>query len=747
MGRLRNHTVVGTLLLGMMTGLGCSPATPTLNVEYRPNEQAPPVIRDMEAYDPLVPYVPDGIAVLSGAVKNWITLTPVNTASLKSYGLAPQSVGVTDATGAYSVEVQAAGVFWVYAYKEGYTPTYNRIQMPAGNHIEGIYTVSEEQLDQLAQAFGVTRNPACATVLGRVLSPAAVGLAGVSELSVVGASYSGPYFLSPRGEAQANATQTSGSGQVVFFNVCDPDSNTLTEGLDAQIAAFDVGYVSRPQLLKLFPGRATRGEIHVLSTPENPDPNYEPVEPPPPDAPDPYVPDPVDEPAPVEDLVLVDFSTEIYPIFIANACAACHIRNSAAEDTELFFDAPPDEVYAMLREDGERVNLNEPAASTVLTMPLLESPPNHPNASFESIYSPDYQKILYWIEQGAPFGAPPPPPPVEAVYFYENVYGLLQAYDVENYPYGRGCANCHNAVDNGGDLDVTQEPAQVFQTLVDRNLYNVNYPERSSFLRNPYCGPTKCADDPDYPETHPTEVFATTEDPDYQTMQQWIAQGAIYRENPEPPPPELPQNVDFFDNVQPRFAKRGCTGCHNATSLGGGLDLTGLPALVFQRLTNPDYQRVVAGDYAGSYLYSKSLATAPDVEHSGGKTIPNADDDFARYVAGWIQQGALFNDPGPVDFTTDVLPYFEATQLDCIACHNQQALAGNLALDGSPAEVHNTLINGGYVDLTDPLNSSLLTKSFDLFPDVIHGGGKFALQDHYRAYHLMTTWIFEGAAP
>lgn len=746
MGRVRNHTFVGALTLALIGGAGCYPAAPTMTVDYRPNEILPPPIQEMEAYDPQVPYLPNGIAVLSGAVKNWVTLAPVNAASLKTYGLVPQSVAVTNEAGDYSVEVQAAGVFWVYAYKDGYAPTYNRVQMPAGNHIEAIYTVSEEQLNQLAQAFGVTRNPACATVLGRTRSPAAVGQAGMSEISLIGASYSGPYFLSPRGEAQPNATATSESGQVLFFNVCDPDSTTLTEGLDAQIAAFDVGYVSRPQLLKLFPGRASRGVIQVLSTPENPDPNYDPV-PPPPDGPDAYVPDPIDEPEPVEDLVLVDFTTEIYPIFIANACAACHIRNSAAEETELFFDAPPDEVYAMLREGDERVNLNSPAESTLLTMPLLENPPNHPNASFESIYSPDYQKVLFWIEQGAPFGTAPPPPLVEAVYFYENVYGLLQAYDVENHPYGRGCANCHNAADYAGDLDLTKESREVFQALVDRNLYDVNYPERSSFLRNPYCGPTKCADDPAYPETHPTEVFASTDDPDYQTMYQWIAQGAIYRENPEPPPPQLPQNVDFFDNVQPRFAKRGCTGCHNATSLGGGLDLTGLPALVFQRLTNPDYQRVVAGDYAGSYLYTKSLATAAEVEHSGGKTIPNADDDFARYVAGWIQEGAQFNDPGPVDLATDIIPYFDPTELNCITCHNQQLASGDLALDGTPAEVHDTLVTGGYVDLAEPLNSSLLTKSFDLYPDVVHGGGKFALQDHYRAYHLMLTWIFEGANP
>lgn len=745
MGRTRKNTAIGMVTCGILCSLGC-PA-PNLLVDYRENGKAPPPIQAFDQLVPQAPYVPGGQVVLSGQVKNWANLTPVDGASVKSYGLQPQAVGTANGNGDYAVEVQAAGIFWVYASKDGYVPTYNRVQMPAGDHVESLYTLSNAQLSQLAQAYGVTLNPACATVLGQIRSPAALGQAGMSNISIVGASYRGPYFLSARGEAQADLGSTSASGQVIFFNVCDVNATTLTDGLDAQIAALDPGFVSRPQLLKLFAGKATRGTVQVLSTPEDPNPNYNDAPPPSPNATDPYVADPIAEPEPVEDLVLVDFASEVYPIFATNSCAACHIRNSAAEDTELFFDAPPEDVYAMLRDGEERVNLNEPAESTILTMPLLENPPNHPNASFESVYSPDYQKLLSWIEQGAPYGTATAPDPVEPTYFDADVFGLLQAYDVDTYPYGRGCANCHNATVQAGDLDLAQSPREVFQALVDRNLYDVNYPDRSSFLRSPYCGPLKCANDPDLPMVHPTEVFASTNDPDYQVIYQWIAQGAFYTQNPEPPP-NLPENVNFFDNVQPRFAKRGCVGCHNAQSFGGGLDLTGLPYLVYQRLTNPDFQRVVAGDYAASSLYTKSLATMPDVVHSGGKTIPNEDDDFARYVAGWIADGAPFEEPAPVDFATDILPLFDTDGFGCTLCHNPQLPSGELSLSGTPTEVYNELRNeGDRINLEDPANSSLLTKSFDLYPAVAHGGGKFAMQDHYRAYHLLITWIFEGAQP
>ena len=75
------------------------------------------------------------------------------------------------------------------------------------------------------------------------------------------------------------------------------------------------------------------------------------------------------------------------------------------------------------------------------------------------------------------------------------------------------------------------------------------------------------------------------------------------------------------------------------------------------------------------------------------------------------------------------------------------SLRGQLSLEGSPATVHRALVEGGRVSLDDPLASTLVTMAFDLYPEVVHSGGKVAVQQQYRAYHQIVTWIFEGAEP
>ena len=43
-----------------------------------------------------------------------------------------------------------------------------------------------------------------------------------------------------------------------------------------------------------------------------------------------------------------------------------------------------------------------PADSLLLTKPLYDDPPNHPNATFLDMNDPDYIVFLQWITQGAP---------------------------------------------------------------------------------------------------------------------------------------------------------------------------------------------------------------------------------------------------------------------------------------------------------------------------------------------------------
>lgn len=104
---------------------------------------------------------------------------------------------------------------------------------------------------------------------------------------------------------------------------------------------------------------------------------------------------------------VMDFDADIYPMMTALSCTVCH-RADAAAGSLLRFDDTPEAVYTALTSRGTicgatayRVCVNEPERSLMLSKPLLEEPPNHPNASFTSVESPDYVRLKAWIEQGA----------------------------------------------------------------------------------------------------------------------------------------------------------------------------------------------------------------------------------------------------------------------------------------------------------------------------------------------------------
>lgn len=283
---------------------------------------------------------------------------------------------------------------------------------------------------------------------------------------------------------------------------------------------------------------------------------------------------------------LVDFTTQVYPLFTTLGCVSCHYENGpgGVNNNNGYYaiyggpNVTPEDVYNNLVGPGTnctvtnyvgnyRVCLNDPPASRLLTRPLLEDPPDgHPNASFADEYDPNYLLVKAWIEQGAVFNAIPPEPP-------ENVYTLYGVMDIAAQ---RGCTACHGYnldyggtgrpagnlaldgceqyyIDNGTyannniDYNSATNPYYkrdcVYYHLRQANIandpygynyrVNPNYPERSMLLRNPYCGPYYCADDPQYPETHPVKVFANTDDPGYVNILSWIEDGAQNNGSPD----------------------------------------------------------------------------------------------------------------------------------------------------------------------------------------------------------------------
>jgi hypothetical protein len=99
------------------------------------------------------------------------------------------------------------------------------------------------------------------------------------------------------------------------------------------------------------------------------------------------------------------FEADIYPLLQkasqgGQGCASCHTAGGPA--ALLIMNDGAAAVHARLIADPEVVNLLVPEASLLLTKPLYESPPNHPNATWLDVNDPAYKKVHAWITQGAP---------------------------------------------------------------------------------------------------------------------------------------------------------------------------------------------------------------------------------------------------------------------------------------------------------------------------------------------------------
>lgn len=691
--------MAGALMAGVMA-LGSACIEPPIEADY-PNQvnDNPPVNFD----NPIVVIVDeDGIGTMSGLVRNWATNAPVSDVTFGSYGVTPPVAGSADANGIFGVDVAVASNFWMSTYKTGYAYTWTAIQMPNGDYDKDVYAVSETDIDAWATAFGVTQYADCGVVVATAKNNANSPQAGVDYLRLNGVDADGPYYFDALGQPYPTGEATQESGRAVFFNVCETGTQAITDGYDLQLSAAQGPYTAPiPTITKAFGGGVTVANISVV-------PGDGPIVEP--------------EPEPV-----IDFPTEIMPIFTNYQCAACHAEGGTAAGSGLYFNVAPQNVYDALRTGTSRVNIQNPEASYVLAYPLIIDPPNggHPNASWTT-QDPAYQKLLQWVTSGAPYGVNPPPPLEVEVAFDEDVYPIFQVYDPVNYPYGRSCAGCHDAATYSGNLDLTGGPDVVFQRLVDKNLYNLVNVGQSVLL-------TKALG-----QGHGGGVqFVDNTDPDYQTIYQWIAQGAQY-DVVIVPDPDIPVDVDFNYDMQYRFATNTCLGCHNAVDQQGGLSLEGNPYQVCQTA-----QGLVTADYAQSPLFIEPNAAYPDAVHGGGKPIANNDTPYALYLRGWIDEGyECDNAIPPVAFSTDIAPLF-AGALNCTGCHNAVDPDGGLSLEGAPQEVYDNIVAAGALVAYEPKNSDLLAKPFDVYAVGNHPENR-AVQTYYREFQVILDWVMEG---
>jgi hypothetical protein len=236
-------------------------------------------------------------------------------------------------------------------------------------HDVKVKTVSEQFLTSLATGFGVTPTSAKGILMLHLVDAAGVAKAGVAGSNIVLAGVTGatgPKFLDANMMPVANGTASTASGWVVFFEVAPGVvalANPATATVTLEMASSPVGG-----------GSVTLAEVKVTDG------------------------------APPSLPTNVSFSQQVFPIFSARGCVACHSGNGPGKDLGgLTLDGGANHVHKELTvENPLRAKTVMAETSLVLTMPSAESPSDgHPNVTFTGPSDPDYIKILVWLREGA----------------------------------------------------------------------------------------------------------------------------------------------------------------------------------------------------------------------------------------------------------------------------------------------------------------------------------------------------------
>jgi len=466
-------------------------AVPTETIDAGQNEPIPPP--ESDAGVETIPPDDAGITpplIFTGqtfdlANGSWLTGVTAST-----YGHDPFLVTASEAEGHFEMEVNAGGLFFLRTSWPGYRTTFSPIAIQNVSVSQNIPMVSNDLVTQWSTDTGTVQSNACGLVLLQVLDGGGEGLAGVGPVTLSDAvDASGPFYLDNDHQVLIDATGTSEAGYVLFMNVCTAGSNLISTQTSFT-RTIEIEGDTEERILSMHTATVLFEKMMVGEAP-----------PPPP---------------PPENLI--DFATEIHPLFESLYCANCHRANSPLPNIQLELDGTPDAVYeALLGGDAPRVDLNVPDDSLLLKKPLLEDPPDHPNAAFIATNDPAYVLIRSWIEQGAPFEGSVFVDPPEPLRFAEDIMPIFQVGGS-----GRGCASCHSGTLPSGGLGLAGAPDAVYDHLVAGALLDLTTPVNSPLLQVPASSDL---------QIHPTRVFYSEDDPDFQRILTWIADGAVHEEN------------------------------------------------------------------------------------------------------------------------------------------------------------------------------------------------------------------------
>ncbi|HEX8950238.1 MAG TPA: hypothetical protein VF945_00265 [Polyangia bacterium] len=324
-----------------------------------------------------VPFAPSALNV-SGQLLELDTQKPLaGSITMATAALVPTpDVTISGSTFALANVPPYATFFLIAGSPPDHLLTYNTPTTVTNADLTGVnaYVVASAYVAKLRSAFGVTAQAGTATVFVQALDSAGKPQAGIPATSVLlGASgVKGPFFVDSTMQPTANATSTSASGWLVYFDV-PAGTLKLAGGTGYTVQAADTPTVG--DAVSLIAATVQKG-----TSPTPPPSN-------------------------------VSFQTSVMPIFINRGCYNCHSGNGDGRRLGgLVLDNAAQRVWTALVQTISpnfgvtRVNLTDPPKSLVLTMPSYENPPDaHPTVVFTSSSDPDYVKILTWIKEGAKF--------------------------------------------------------------------------------------------------------------------------------------------------------------------------------------------------------------------------------------------------------------------------------------------------------------------------------------------------------
>jgi hypothetical protein len=360
------------VILGFLLSFGCSHQSTPAGGGPDPGTSDPGA-----GATPPVNFAPSALNV-SGQLLEFDTQKPLaSSITMATAALVPTpDVSISGSTFALS-NVPPFSVFYLIAGSPpDHALTYNSPTTVTDTDVTGVnaYVVAQSYLTKLRTAFGVTATSGTSTLFVRAVDATGAAVAGVpASVLMLGASGAkGPFFVDATLLPTANATSTSASGWLMYFNV-PAGTIKLAGGNGYTVVAADTPTAA--DAVSLVEATVTKGTT-MTPPPTN-----------------------------------VSFQTTVMPIFINRGCYNCHSGNGDGRRLGgLVLDGAPQKVWTALVQTVSpnfgttRVNLAAPEKSLVLTMPSFETPPDpHPTVVFTSSADVDYVKILTWIKEGAKF--------------------------------------------------------------------------------------------------------------------------------------------------------------------------------------------------------------------------------------------------------------------------------------------------------------------------------------------------------